>query len=311
MNMDETRLIALLGRLKECGYRFVTPTPATHARVLARPDRREARNLEDVLGWSLPFQPGSLGPGIETLLDDCGVLKRRDGVLFSLVRVSSLHRHIFLHSSFPTDTPDAVFFGPDSYRFADLIAAELGGCTLEAGQLIVDVGTGAGVGAIVAAGLCPDAAVAVTDINPVALRLARINAEAAGVDVMTLHTDRLDGIEGGIDLALANPPYIMDAQERLYRHGGGPLGGQVTLNMVGFILPRLVPTGRLILYSGSAIVHGEDGLQQALSLLSKANDCSLRYREIDPDIFSEELDDPAYAEVDRIAAVAAVFERTS
>ncbi len=35
--------------------------------------------------------------------------------------------------------------------------------------------------------------------------------------------------------------------------------------------------------------------------------CSLRYREIDPDIFGELLDEPAYREVERIAAIGAVL----
>lgn len=307
--MIDNCLIALLERLNERGYGFVTPTPLTHERVLARPDRREAKDLEDVLGWSLPFRPGSIDPRIEQLLDDAQAIERKDGWMRSLVRVSSLHQRLFLHSSFPTDAPDAIFFGPDSYRFADLIASELAGCALEAGQLIVDAGTGAGVGAIVAADLCPEAAVVMTDINPAALRLARINAEAARIEAMALQTGRLDGIEGSIDIALANPPYLLDARGRAYRHGGGPLGAQVTLDMTAFILPRLAPAGRLILYSGSAIVRGEDRVQQALAALAQANDCRLRYREIDPDVFSEELDNPAYGEVDRIAVVAAVFER--
>jgi hypothetical protein len=35
----------------------------------------------------------------------------------------------------------------------------------------------------------------------------------------------------------------------------------------------------------------------------------MRYREIDPDVFGEELDDPAYRDVDRIALVAVVLTR--
>ena len=34
--------------------------------------------------------------------------------------------------------------------------------------------------------------------------------------------------------------------------------------------------------------------------------CSLDYRELDPDVFGEELDRPAYRDVDRIAVVAAI-----
>lgn len=53
-------LLALLGQLDERDYDFVTSTPASHARVVARPDRREAHSLTDVFGWSLPLPPGCL-----------------------------------------------------------------------------------------------------------------------------------------------------------------------------------------------------------------------------------------------------------
>jgi hypothetical protein len=62
-------LLDLLRLLDARGYRFVTPTPATHARVVARPHRARARSVADVLGWSLPFAPGTIDNAIETLLD--------------------------------------------------------------------------------------------------------------------------------------------------------------------------------------------------------------------------------------------------
>ena len=39
--------------------------------------------------------------------------------------------------------------------------------------------------------------------------------------------------------------------------------------------------------------------------------CSLHYEEIDPDIFGEQLDQPAYRDVERIAAVMAVLSKPS
>ena len=303
-------LLTLIELLRDRDYHFVTPTPATHARVIARPDRREARSLADMLGWSLPFRLGSVDPAVEQLLKQADMLRDEAGGLWrSRIRVSSLYGCLFCHSAFPTDDSDAVFFGPDSYRFADLIIGELSDCQLGAGHLIVDVGTGAGVGAIVASRMCPEAAVAMTDINPQALRFARVNAVAAGVEPFGLLTDRLEGLDGTIDLAIANPPYLSDDQERLYRHGGGLHGGKVTCDMAEFILPRLAAEGRLILYSGSAVVNGADRLWEMLNRLAAANGCGLRYREIDPDVFGEELEKTAYQEVDRIALIAAVFER--
>jgi len=308
MTYAEAALLRLSAVLAQRGYQFVTPTPATHARVVARPDRRVARDLRDILGWSLPFDSAQADAEICALLDAAGAIAPADGGLCrSMLRVSTLKGARYFHSAYPTEAEDSVFFGPDSYRFADLIEAELAALPVRAGGAIVDIGTGAGVGAIVAAKLSPGAAVWMTDINPAALRLAAINARAAGVEVRGVEGDTLDSVAAPIDLALANPPYLVDAGARAYRDGGGMQGGQVSIDMARMAVGRLAPRGRLILYTGSAIVRGEDLLQDRLSELAMEADCDLRYRELDPDMFGEELEAAAYAAVERIAIVAAVF----
>ena len=308
MNDADAALLRLLETLREREYHFITPTPATHARVIARPGRTRAEDLADVLGWSLPFERGLLDKELLGLLEAAGVLEAAGALLRSAVRVSWLKGRLFLHSAYPTQDEDAVFFGPDSYRFADLIEAELAR-HCPAGARIVDIGTGSGVGAIVAAGLCPDAEVVMTDINPKALRLARINAAAAGVQTRDVESGDLDGIEGALDLVLANPPYIMDEGSRTYRDGGEMRGGKVSFDMTRMGVERLAPGGRLVLYTGSAIARGEDLLRDALVRLSAEQGLDLQYRELDPDVFGEELDKRPYAEVERIAVIGAVLTR--
>jgi methylase of polypeptide subunit release factors len=307
VNEADAALLRLIETLARRGYRFVTPTPATHARVIARPDRYEARDLADVLGWSLPFAPNVVESELLALLTAADAVEPHGELLRSKVRVSSLKDQLYLHSAFPTDSADSVFFGPDSYRFADLVAAELDSGALDGA--VVDIGTGAGVGAIVAATMRPEAAMWMTDVNPQALRLATINAHAAGATIRSVESDTLDQVEGAIAVALANPPYIIDEGARTYRDGGGMLGGQVSLDMARMAVARLASHGRLILYTGSAIVRGEDLLGKALAALAEETECDLRYRELDPDVFGEELDEPAYAQVERIAVVAAVFTK--
>lgn len=305
----DAALLALLRLLRRRDYAFVTPTPATHARIVARADRQEARTLADMLGWNLPFAPGTIDAEAEALLDHAGMLAPVGGRRRALVRVSSLGDALLLHSGYPTDDAQAVFFGPDSYRFADLIRAEIGACPRRPDAVLVDIGTGSGVGAIVAAGLCPDVAVAMTDINPQAIRFARINAQAAGLAVSAHVGSGLDPVDGPIDLAMANPPFIIDSPGRLYRDGGEMHGGAVSLDLARAAMAKLAPDGRLILYTGSAIVRGHDGLRAALAAACADRDCEMRYREVDPDVFGEELDGPAYREVDRIALVAAVVRK--
>lgn len=308
----EAALLDLLRLLKDRGYSFVTPTPATHARVLARAPHRRADNLRDIFGWSLRFDPDLLDPELLRILERADALEEDGGGLKSRLRVSSLGGDLLLHSAYPTDRQDAVFFGPDSYRFARLISDELSRCPPKEGARLVDIGTGAGAGGIVAARLCPAAEIFMTDVNPLALQLAQINAQGAGVNARFYQTSDLSPIDGAFNLLLANPPYIADGAGRAYRDGGGMHGAEVSLMMARQAIPRLAAGGRFILYTGSAIVDGRDTLKDRLARLVEEGDCMLRYTEIDPDVFGEELENPAYADVERIALVAAVIEcRTS
>ena len=307
MIAEDQALLRLLGLLDRQGYRFVTPTPATHARVLARRERPTAQTIEDALGWSLPFRPGTFGQEIEQALADGGMLDVRGALWRSRIRVSSLHHRLYVHSAYPTAAEDAVFFGPDTYRFADFILAGLASGP-RAPASIADVATGSGAGAIVAATACPAARIIATDINPTALRFARINAAHAGLSIETVEGAGLDAVEERLDLVVANPPYIIDPAQRQYRHGGGMHGGELSLHLACQAMDRLTPGGRLILYTGSAIVRGRDALGEALGRAAGDRGCAMHYRELDPDIFGEELDQPAYAEVDRIALVGAVIQ---
>lgn len=300
----------LLVVLRERNYHFITPTPASQARVVARPERRVARSLVDVFGWNRPFPAELVDSEVFALLRQAGALQPHgDGLLRSRYRVSSLSEDLYLHSAYPTDGRDAVFFGPDSYRFAALIANELARHPPRADADIVDIGTGAGVGAIVAAKLTRGASLVGTDVNPEALRLAAINATAAGIALQTALAADLSFLDRAVDLVLANPPYLMDGGRRAYRDGGAMLGGEVSLRMAESAVARLAPGGRLILYTGSAIVNGEDALRPALADLAARARCELRYGELDPDVFGEELERPAYRHVERISLIGAVISK--
>ena len=307
MDPRDQALLQLLQALDAAGYAFVTPTPATHARVLRKRAGEPARDLRDVLGWSLPFAEADLDPAILGLLRAAGALTRRGARLKSRVRVSTIAGRLFLHSAYPTRARDAVFLGPDSYRFAALVARELAGAPPR--PRILDVGTGAGVGALVAADACPDAAVTASDLNPEALRLARINFAHAGRTAAFALTSGLDGLDGPFDAVLANPPYMGRSTGRLYRDGGDMHGARLSLEWARAAIPRLAPGGRLILYTGAAVVAGGDALRAALANEAARAGFTLRYQELDPDVFGETVSEPGYEDVERIAAVAAVIAR--
>ena len=293
----EEQLLALARWLDARGYRFTTITPESHRRVNARAGNREARDLIDVLGWSRGFRPGTIEAEAEARLEAAGVLSERNGLRFSCVRCSSLGGRLYLHSAFPTVDHDAVFFGPDTYRFAALLERLAPSATRA-----VDVGCGSGAGGLVIADRC--ARVTLVDINPRALAFTRVNAALAGVAAEVMASDVLSGVAGDIDLVIANPPYLADPQQRTYRDGGGAHGGALSLRIAVEAVARLSPGGRLILYTASAIIAGVDALQAQLAALLAERGATWTYHELDPDVFGEELDSPAYASVDRIAAVA-------
>lgn len=307
-----------LGRaLHASGYRFTTVTPATHARVLARAPGAPARSLRDVFGWSLPYDPAALAQwgapaGLAALIERSGIAvpasdASMPGALRSTLRCSTLDGHLYFHSAYPTSGADAVFFGPDTYRFIRamrLEAALRSHAAVPEPRRIVELCCGAGPAAVVLAGLYPQADVLAADINGDALALAGVNAALAGTpNVRAVYSDLLDGMPGGFDLVVANPPYLLDADRRSYRHGGGSLGEGIALRIVQTALQRLNPGGTLMLYTGVAIVDGDDMLYRQAAPLLDAAGCTWRYDEIDPDVFGEELSEPAYARAERIAAV--------
>ena len=68
-------------------------------------------------------------------------------------------------------------------------------------------------------------------------------------------------------------------------------------------MAKLVPGGCLVLYSGTPIVNRADAFLESLLPVLQLYASHFVYEEIDPDVFGEELDRPAYAHVDRIAAI--------
>jgi methylase of polypeptide subunit release factors len=300
-------LLDLLGALAAAEYRFVTVTPETHRRVLERDPGRIAGDLRGAFGWNLPFEQGLLPEPVREALDRSGHAVREGSLCRSRVRVASVGDRLFLHSAYPTVSADAVFFGPDSYRYARFLEAEIP--RLAPVRSLVDVGAGSGVGAIVAAALLPNARLVATDINPLALRFARINARHSGVELETRESSGLGEVEGPIDLVIANPPFVVDPAGRLYRDGGGMHGARLSLDWAIEAARRIEPGGAVLLYTGSALVEGRDGLREALAERLPELGCSLDYSELDPDIFGELLCGEGYEEVERVAAVGAVIRK--
>lgn len=296
----------LLTHLKARGYDFVTPTPATHRRVIARLDMALARDLRGVFGWSLPFAADLLDADLLGALRAADAIETAEEGLRAKVRVASLAGDLFLHSAFPPSADDAVFFGPDTYRFARFLAQAADGRDI---RRAVEIGVGSGAGtAVVARRFGPRELVA-TDVNPAALDLAAVNLGVAGVVADLRLADGLAGVGGPADLVVMNPPFIAGDGNRTYRDGGDLHGARLSLDWTLEAAQLLAPGGRVLLYTGSAILDGRDPLRDALAAGLDAGRFTLDYAEIDPDIFGGQLASPAYRDVERIAAIGAVVTR--
>lgn len=305
----EEAALALLRSLEELSYDFVTITPESHRRILARSSMNEAKDLRGVFGWSLPFHDKLLPTHILHQMQDGGLVENSDVGLKSKVRVSRIRGDLFLHTSFPTDHDESVFLGPDSQRFADFVIRSIDRET-ECNRL-VDIGTGAGVGGIVAAKALPGAQVELVDVNPTALSHARVNAAHAGISVCTYESDGLAAVLSGFDIAIANPPFIFEHGAPAYRNGGDMHGAQVARDWAFDAAGKLAHGGRIFLYSGSPIIDGCDPLRNALEDVLPELGCQLIWHELDPDIFGEELAKAHYKDVERIAAVGAIIRKAS
>jgi release factor glutamine methyltransferase len=314
LDVRQRALVSLGRALREGGYRFVTPTPETIRRVNARAANAQARNLRDVFGWSRPFARALLPAAVLQLGEEAGVLSPCGSAspaaapgsewLKSTVRFATVPSPsgelILVHSAYPTLESDAVFFGPDSYRFAALLAR-----TVWKARRLVDVGCGTGIGGLALAARADE--VVLADVNPSALRLAAVNvalAQRDGGAVSLATSDVLKQIDGGFDALVANPPYLVDDPGRVYRDGGGGLGIDLSVRIVTEGLERLGRGGQLVLYTGSPIVDGGSVLQAALAPVLSRRAASFQWEELDPDVFGEELERPAYQTTDRIAVVA-------
>jgi methylase of polypeptide subunit release factors len=299
-HLRHAELLRLGHYLLENKYHFAAVTPETQERVMARPGR-SAKHARDLLGWNVPFEPRAIPQRLfELMLSAEACEQRPDGTWRATLRCSTVDHLLFFHSAFPTRERDAVFFGPDSYRFVRALLH-----AVERAERVVDLGCGTGVGGIVLARSREIRDhLLLADVNPRALQLAAVNAELNGARAHVRHSDMLSQVEGDIDLVIANPPYMADPEGRLYRDGGAELGCELSVRVVREVGARLAAKGgRLLLYSGAPIVEGEDQLLRVLTPVLRDTHARFSYAELDQDVFGSELERPAYRQVERIAAI--------
>ncbi|OAL78502.1 methyltransferase small domain protein [Acinetobacter sp. SFB] len=307
-------LLFLLNYLKQKDYHFTAITPLSHQRILDRNKNIKDITLRDIFGWNLAFAETDLESSLFTILKENQLIHFQEGYWFSNVRVASLEDQLFIHSSFPTVQQNAVFFGPDTYRFVYHLKQYLSDKP-QPFKRGLELCCGTSAAAISMAKHYPDFnEIMVADLNPKALSYSKINASFADLNNITpVYSNLFSNIEGRFDLIFANPPYLIDADQRQYRHGGNMLdGNELSFNIVKQGMQRLNPLGCLFLYTGVAIrPNGNPFLEELKKLLTPYSNIKWSYEEIDPDVFGEELEQPAYQHIERIALVLVMLEMKS
>jgi release factor glutamine methyltransferase len=134
---------------------------------------------------------------------------------------------------------------------------------------VIDLGTGSGAIALATKHGAPHAHVTALDVSPAALDVAALNARRLGLSIDFVRGDWWDGVPGRrFDLALANPPYIADADPHLdaLAHeprlalASGPDGLDAIRHIVAGAHAHIAPHGWLLLEHG----HDQAGAVQAL-----------------------------------------------
>lgn len=143
---------------------------------------------------------------------------------------------------FAPDTDD-----PDGDPFHRAVEAEV-----RAGDRVLDMGTGSGVSAILAARA--GATVVAVDVNPVAVECAHENAESNGVAerIAFIVGDVFDGVDGGFDLIVFDPPFRWFKPRDLLDVGSSDDGYRALTRFMAQAKDRLRPGGRILLNFGSS-----------------------------------------------------------
>ena len=141
-------------------------------------------------------------------------------------------------------------------------------------QRVLDLCTGNGSLAVIAAMAYPEVTVDAADISEDALAVATINVEKhkLGKRIRVLKSDLLDDLDGPYDLIVCNPPYV-NAQsmrelpkEYLHEPALALAGGDDGMDFVRRILkdapPRLSEIGVLVLEIGNERAHFEHAFRR-------------------------------------------------
>ena len=214
-----------------------------------------------------------LPPDAEKRIGDCRLLRTERQAILQLAsqRISErkplpylLHSAWFGGHEFYVDERVLIPRSP----FAELLANNLEPYVSTPPKRILDMCTGSGCIAIVAAMTFPEAEVDAVDISPDALEVAQLNIEQHGLEqrVFPILSDGYDALAGArYDLIVTNPPYV-DAEDMAdlpdeYRHepelglASGIDGLALTRRILREAAAHLTDGGVLVCEVGNSMVQ--------------------------------------------------------
>lgn len=127
---------------------------------------------------------------------------------------------------------------------------------------VLDMGTGSGVNAILAASIAED--VTAVDVNPVALDAARQNAQRNGVAerIDVRHSDVFGDVDGAFDLVVIDPPFRWFAPRDLLESAMTDENYRMLTTFFRDVRRHLTLDGRILLSFGTS---GDLGFMQQLA----------------------------------------------
>jgi release factor glutamine methyltransferase len=118
------------------------------------------------------------------------------------------------------------------------------------GDRVLDMGTGSGVNAILAASKA--ATVVAVDINPSAVEAARANANANGVDVEVRESDVFENVDGAFDLIVFDPPFRWFKPRSRLEAATTDENYAALTRFFAKVDDYLAPGGRILLFFGTS-----------------------------------------------------------
>jgi ribosomal protein L3 glutamine methyltransferase len=227
-------------------------------------------NAHDEAAWLVLWR---LGLPLDSEIDDCAVTPEQQAQVMALIeeRIATRKPAAYLtHEAWLQGVP--FYVDERAIVPRSLIAEVLADGTIDAWlsdqtTRVLDLCTGNGSLAVLAAMAWPEVQVTGGDLSPDALAVARINVDQHGLkDRITLvQSDGLSALPGPYDLILCNPPYVcqtsMDALPAEYRAepelalAGGSDGMDFVRQLFKDAPSRMSEHAVLVLEIGNEVQH--------------------------------------------------------